>query len=64
MNPWLRGLIETAVSGVASGIVLVIAEPEHFNLQEGFEKLFWTSIVLGLVNVANYLRQSPLPKDK
>lgn len=59
---WLHGLVAAVVNGFASGVVLIIAEPEHFNIHAGAEKLFWTSVVLGLLGAANYLKQHPLPE--
>jgi hypothetical protein len=61
---WLRGLIAAAVNGVASGVVLVIADPLQFNLQEGRAKLLTTSLVLGALGAANYLKQSPIPPEE
>jgi hypothetical protein len=58
---WLKGLVAALVNGFASGIVLVVAEPSHFNLDDGFGLLVKTSTVLGLVGAANYLKKSPLP---
>lgn len=57
---WLHGLVSATVNGVASGVVLIIADPTVFNIYEGRAKLVSTSIVFGLFGLANYLRQSPL----
>lgn len=61
LRMWLHGLAATAINGVASGVVLIIAEPEHFNIYDGLEKLLTVSLVMGLVSAANYLKSSPLP---
>lgn len=58
---WLKGLIATLVNGFASGVVLVVAAPETFNLDQGWAKLWQTSALLGLLGMANYLKKSPLP---
>jgi hypothetical protein len=58
---WLNGLIAAIVNGAASGVVLIIAEPQHFNLQAGLPKLASTSALLGLLGAANYLKNSPVP---
>ena len=63
VRQWLRGLVSASVNGCASGTVLVIAEPEHFNLQDGLPKLLTTSLVLGLLGMANYLKQAPVPEE-
>lgn len=60
---WWRGLAAAVVNGVASGVVLVIADPAQFNLQDGRSKLLTTSVVLGLLGAANFLKQSPIPPD-
>jgi hypothetical protein len=59
---WLYGLLSAAVNGAASGVVLVIAAPETFNLQAGWKRLLGTSATLGLLNAANYLKSSPAPE--
>jgi hypothetical protein len=59
---WLYNLTAALVNGFASGIVLVIAAPESFNLEAGLRKLLITSSVLGLWGLANYLKQNPVPK--
>lgn len=60
---WLRGLVAATINGAASGVVLVIAEPTHFNIYEGRGKLITTSCVLGILGMANYLKQSPIWDD-
>jgi len=59
---WIRGLIAATVNGLASGIVLVIADPVTFNLIDGKQKLLATSGLLGLLGMANYLKQHPVPE--
>lgn len=59
---WLYGLIAATINGLASGVILVIAAPETFNLQAGAERLAWTSLTLGIVGAANYLKQAPAPE--
>ena len=60
---WVRGLIATGINGFASGVVLVIAAPETFNLELGRQKLIATSSVLAILNLANYLKSNPLPHE-
>jgi uncharacterized membrane protein YbhN (UPF0104 family) len=60
---WARGLIATGINGFASGVVLVIAAPETFNLSQGRSKLITTASVLAIVNLANYLKSNPLPPE-
>jgi hypothetical protein len=61
---WAYGLLATIINGFASGIVLIVADPAVFNLQEGWQKLLTTSALLGLLGAANYLKQHPLPDGK
>lgn len=58
---WLYGLASTTVNGFASGVVLMIADPQAFNLQD-WPKLLTVCAVLGALGMANYLKASPLPK--
>lgn len=60
---WIRGLIATAINGFASGVVLIVADPVAFNLNEGLRKLVATSSVFAIFGLANYLKQHPLPDD-
>lgn len=62
LKHWLHGLVATIINGCASGVVLIIAEPEHFNIHEGRYKLLSVSAVMGIVAAANYLKSSPLPE--
>lgn len=60
---WARGLAAATINGLASGVVLIVVDPLSFNLQAGFTKLATASGLLGLLGLANYLKQSPLPPD-
>lgn len=63
LRRWVHGLVAAVINGCASGVVLVIADPIDFNIWTGREKLISTSLVLGLLSAANYLKTSPLPPD-
>lgn len=63
VRSWVRGLIATTINGFASGVVLIIADPVDFNLQDGLQKLLTTSLVFALIGLANYLKQQPLPAE-
>lgn len=58
---WLYGLVATVINGFASGVVLSIADPEHFNIFSGRRELLTVSLVMGLLGAANFLKQHPLP---
>jgi len=60
---WLRGLISVAISSAASGVALVVADPQSFNLQHGLPKLAEVCAVLAMVHVALYLQKSPIWGD-
>jgi hypothetical protein len=57
---WLRGLVSVAISSAASGVALVVADPQSFNLQKGLPKLAEVCAVLSLVHVALYLQKAPI----
>ncbi len=57
---WLRGLVSVAVSSGASGVALVVADPQSFNLHQGLPKLAEVCGGLSLVHVALYLQKSPI----
>jgi len=60
---WLSGLASAAMSGFAGGVGVLIAEPATFNFTEtGIWSLGKVCAVCGLVGVANFLKQSPLPQ--
>ena len=58
---WVKGAIATVINGFASGVVLIVAAPETFNLEAGFGKLWKTSAIFAVFGLANYLKKSPLP---
>ncbi|MFM1756912.1 MAG: hypothetical protein RL621_1894 [Bacteroidota bacterium] len=57
---WLKGLFSALISGVASAIVLMVVNPSDFNFQDT-TKILTVAIVSGIISMANYLKQSPLP---
>ncbi len=59
MNVWWQALLAAAASGAASALAAHLVDPTHFS-----DPAHLASIVLGgaLVGVANFLKQSPLPK--
>ena len=59
MDKCLKGLFAAVVSSVASGVVLLIADPYAFS---DWEKLAKTSLALGVWGLCMYLKQSPIPK--
>lgn len=58
---WISAVCATAISGFASGVILIIADPATFNLQQGWHALWTTSLVFAMCQVALYLKQHPLP---
>lgn len=62
-SSWLKGLISAVVGGVANSVVLMIADPNNFNLREGAGNLATVAISSAIVSAAMYLKQSPIPTD-
>ena len=68
---WLKGLAAAAIAGVANGVITGFAaagiDPAHFNLQAGLKATLAiagvSALMSGIVGVAAYLKQSPLPAD-
>lgn len=57
---WLKGLLSALISGFASAIVLMVVNPSEFNFSD-IGKIITVAIVSGIISMANYLKQSPLP---
>jgi len=68
---WAKGVIAAAIAGSANGIITGFAavgiDPSHFNLQSGMHATLGIATVSatmsGIIGVAAYLKQSPLPPD-
>jgi hypothetical protein len=68
---WLKGIAAAAIAGGANGIITGFAavgiDPAHFNLQSGLHATLSIAMVSatmsGIIGVAAYLKQSPLPPD-
>ena len=66
---WWRGLVAAAVAGGANGVITGFAavgiDPTHFNLQAGLHSTLAiaavSALMSGIIGVAAYLKQSPLP---
>ncbi|VVB52079.1 Uncharacterised protein [uncultured archaeon] len=72
MNKWTKGLLASAISGMAGGVINAFAaigiSPESFNLKPGlgFHHVLYITAVgaaaSGVIFVAGYLQKSPLPQ--
>ena len=68
---WMKGLAAAAIAGAANGIITGFAavgiDPHKFNLQEGLRATLAiagvSAIMSGIIGVAAYLKQSPLPAE-
>jgi hypothetical protein len=68
---WSRGLAAAAIAGGANGVITGFAavgiDPEHFNLQAGLHSTLAiagvSALMSGIIGVAAYLKQSPLPNE-
>ena len=56
---WFYGLLAAVVGGIASGIVVYVADPVAF---ADWTKLGKTALALGVLNAAMYLKQRPIPE--
>ena len=61
---WVHGLAAAVISAAASGITLVIVDPNSFNFTaSGLQHLGTVCGVQALIAAAAYLKQSPLPAE-
>ena len=68
---WLKGIvaagIASAANGVITGFAAVSIDPSHFNLQAGMRSTLSiagvSALMSGIIGMAAYLKQSPLPKE-
>lgn len=66
---WLKGLLAAGIAGAANGVITGFAavgiDPGHFNLQAGLGNTLAiagvSAVMSGIIGVAAYLKQSPLP---
>lgn len=59
IGKWLYDMLSSVLTGVASGVVLYITDPGHF---QDWHKLGPAVAGITLISVAGQLRTSPLPK--
>jgi len=67
---WWRGLTAAGIAGGANGVITGFAavgiDPQHFNLQAGLHATLGiaavSALMSGIIGVAAYLKQSPLPQ--
>ena len=60
---WLKGLLSAVIGGISNSVVLMIADPKTFNLQDGLKNLGTVAVTSAIVSAAMYLKQSPLPNS-
>jgi hypothetical protein len=68
---WLRGILAAGIAGGANGVITGFAavgiDPQHFNLQAGLRSTLAiagvSALMSGIIGVAAYLKQSPLPQE-
>ena len=69
---WLKGVAAAAIAGGANGVITGFAavgiDPMHFNLQSGLHSTLAiagvSALMSGIIGVAAYLKQSPLPNEQ
>jgi hypothetical protein len=67
---WAKGLLAAGIAGAANGVITGFAavgiDPQHFNLQAGLKPTLAiagaSAMMSGIIGVAAYLKQSPLPQ--
>ena len=64
VKTWLRGLWSAFVGGAASAVSTTIVAPEQFNFGNGLGSMLKVALVAGCVNLAFYLKQSPIWRDE
>ena len=60
---WIKGLIAAVIGGISNTVVLMIADPLNFNLQEGLDRLLTVAATSAIVSAFAYLKQSPIPAE-
>lgn len=60
---WVYNVASAFIGGGATCVAAMVIAPETFNLRD-LQKLFELALASGLINVAFYLKKSPLPKLK
>lgn len=61
---WIQGIISAAITGAATTVTTVVVAPEQFNATpEGITKIGIVAGVAAVLSVANFLKQSPIPKQ-
>lgn len=61
---WIQGIISALITGFTTAITTIIVVPEAFNATpEGIKKTLIVAGVSAALSVANFLKQSPIPKD-
>jgi hypothetical protein len=57
----MRGIAAAGIGGAATSVSMIAIDPQQFNLGEGLPMLGKVALVSAIVNVAMYLKQSPVP---
>ena len=59
---WIKGLLSAVIGGVANSIVVMVVDPQSFNLTDGLGKLGIVALASAIFSAANYLKKSPIPE--
>jgi hypothetical protein len=68
---WGKGIAAAGIAGGANGVITGFAavgiDPTHFNLQAGLHSTLAiagvSALMSGIIGIAAYLKQSPLPQN-
>lgn len=58
---YLRGAFGAAINGLANSMVVGLADPQTFNIYDGWRKLLVVTIISAVVGFFLYIKEHPLP---
>jgi hypothetical protein len=58
---WLRGLLAAAINSAVSGLSVIVADSQTFNLSSGIKPLLSVVGLSAVTGALLYLKQHPLP---
>lgn len=58
---YLRGAFGAAINGLANSVVVALADPQTFNIYDGWEKLLVVTAISAVLGFFLYIKEHPLP---
>lgn len=62
MSAWFKGIIVAFITSAGGALAAYIADPDHFSTANP-KHMAIMATVSGIVGVAAYLKQSPIPQE-